>query len=53
MELRQGPVEAMELNVMTDGVVDPAFWRAKRVLLTGHTGFKGGWLGLWLQQLGA
>jgi len=53
VELRQGPVEAMELNVMTDGVVDPAFWRAKRVLLTGHTGFKGGWLGLWLQQLGA
>jgi len=53
VELRQGPVEAMELNVMTDGVVDPSFWRAKRVLLTGHTGFKGGWLGLWLQQLGA
>ena len=33
--------------------VDPAFWRGKRVLLTGHTGFKGGWLALWLQQLGA
>jgi len=33
--------------------VDPAFWRGKRVLLTGHTGFKGGWLSLWLQQLGA
>ena len=29
------------------------FWRGKRVLLTGHTGFKGGWLALWLQQLGA
>jgi CDP-glucose 4,6-dehydratase len=43
----------MELSAMTDGVVDPAFWRGKRVLLTGHTGFKGGWLGLWLQQLGA
>ena len=38
---------------MTDGLVDPAFWRGKRVLLTGHTGFKGGWLSLWLQQLGA
>lgn len=25
----------------------------KRVLLTGHTGFKGGWLALWLEQLGA
>ena len=29
------------------------FWRNKRVFLTGHTGFKGGWLSLWLQQLGA
>ena len=29
------------------------FWRGKRVLLTGHTGFKGGWLTLWLNQLGA
>ncbi|VVE01305.1 CDP-glucose 4,6-dehydratase [Pandoraea anhela] len=29
------------------------FWRGKRVLVTGHTGFKGGWLCLWLQQLGA
>lgn len=30
-----------------------AFWRGRRVLLTGHTGFKGGWLGLWLNSLGA
>lgn len=30
-----------------------AFWSNKRVLLTGHTGFKGGWLAVWLQQLGA
>jgi len=29
------------------------FWRDKRVLLTGHTGFKGSWLSLWLQALGA
>ena len=29
------------------------FWQGKRVLLTGHTGFKGGWLSLWLQSLGA
>lgn len=31
----------------------PAFWAGKKVLLTGHTGFKGSWLALWLQQLGA
>ncbi len=29
------------------------FWRERRVLVTGHTGFKGGWLSLWLQSLGA
>ncbi len=33
--------------------VDPAFWRGRSVLLTGHTGFKGAWLSLWLQSLGA
>lgn len=33
--------------------VDPGFWRGKRVFLTGHTGFKGSWLSLWLQSLGA
>jgi CDP-glucose 4,6-dehydratase len=33
--------------------VNPTFWRGKRVLLTGHTGFKGSWLSLWLQSLGA
>ena len=29
------------------------FWRGKKVLITGHTGFKGGWLSLWLKILGA
>jgi len=33
--------------------VSPSFWRGKRVLLTGHTGFKGSWLALWLNELGA
>lgn len=33
--------------------VNPAFWKDKRVLITGHTGFKGAWLSLWLQDLGA
>ncbi|HKS27261.1 MAG TPA: CDP-glucose 4,6-dehydratase [Pyrinomonadaceae bacterium] len=31
----------------------PEFWRDKRVLLTGHTGFKGSWLSLWLAEMGA
>ncbi|UPH91375.1 CDP-glucose 4,6-dehydratase [Synechococcus sp. NB0720_010] len=31
----------------------PEFWAGRRVLLTGHTGFKGSWLSLWLLQLGA
>lgn len=38
-------MEGMEMN--------PAFWQGKRVFLTGHTGFKGSWLSLWLQSLGA
>ena len=29
------------------------FWRGRRVLLTGHTGFKGAWMSLWLESLGA
>jgi CDP-glucose 4,6-dehydratase len=33
--------------------VQSDFWQDKRVLLTGHTGFKGGWLALWLQSMGA
>lgn len=38
-------MESLEMN--------PGFWQGKRVLLTGHTGFKGSWLSLWLQSLGA
>jgi len=43
MEHATSEVENMELN----------FWNGKRVFLTGHTGFKGGWLSLWLNLLGA
>lgn len=41
----QGSVEDM--------VVNTEFWRGKRVFVTGHTGFKGGWLSLWLANMGA
>jgi CDP-glucose 4,6-dehydratase len=33
--------------------MEPNFWRGKRVLITGHTGFKGSWLALWLKIVGA
>jgi len=33
--------------------VDPVFWKGKKVFLTGHTGFKGGWLSIWLASMGA
>ena len=44
MDKRKGAVENM---------VEPSFWAGKVVLLTGHTGFKGSWLSLWLQSMGA
>ena len=34
-------------------LVKTSAWQGRRVLVTGHTGFKGGWLSLWLNQLGA
>lgn len=45
MGKRPGPLEGLVMN--------SEFWRGKRVLITGHTGFKGGWLSLWLQSMGA
>src|SRR6202047_1917704 len=38
---------------MTETQTMAEFWKGRRVLLTGHTGFKGAWLALWLQSLGA
>jgi CDP-glucose 4,6-dehydratase len=43
----------MENLVMSLSRVDPQFWKEKIVFLTGHTGFKGGWLALWLSSMGA
>lgn len=49
MRLRAGA-----MGYMVSGLLpSPAFWADKRVFLTGHTGFKGGWLALWLSELGA
>jgi CDP-glucose 4,6-dehydratase len=36
-----------------NGSIDAQFWRGRRVLLTGHTGFKGAWCALWLAKMGA
>ena len=38
---------------VTKGKVAASFWSGKRVFLTGHTGFKGAWMSLWLQTMGA
>ena len=43
----------MDCHASLAMTVNPSFWNGKRVLLTGHTGFKGSWLSLWLQSLGA
>jgi CDP-glucose 4,6-dehydratase len=41
------------MGVNKDGSVDGAGWRGRRVFMTGHTGFKGSWLSLWLHAMGA
>lgn len=46
MEVRGSAMENME-------VVDRDFWKDKKVFITGHTGFKGSWLSLWLNSMGA
>ena len=43
----------MESLEISKGKVDASFWKDKKVYLTGHTGFKGAWLSLWLQNMGA
>jgi len=42
----------MEGMAMNRRAPDSSFWQGRRVLLTGHSGFKGSWLGLWLSRLG-
>ncbi|MEG0962927.1 MAG: CDP-glucose 4,6-dehydratase [Lachnospiraceae bacterium] len=38
---------------MINQMINQEFWRGKKVLITGHTGFKGSWLSIWLCELGA
>ena len=45
MEFGEGTLENLGMR--------PEFWKNKKVLITGHTGFKGSWLSLWLQKKGA
>ena len=42
-----------ERQPAVEEVVKPQFWSGKKVFVTGHTGFKGAWLALWLASLGA
>lgn len=47
MGLKTGTVEGMGMSPLS------TFWHGKKVLVTGHTGFKGSWLSLWLLHMGA
>ena len=40
-------------NMVEVVMLNSEFWKGKKVFLTGHTGFKGGWTVLWLKELGA
>lgn len=53
MGKRNGSLEKLELIGLTKMQFNSHFWNGKRVLVTGHTGFKGSWLCLWLIKLGA
>ena len=46
-------VGSCTMEEMVNTALTESFWRGKRVLITGHSGFKGAWLTLWLQRLGA
>lgn len=41
------------METLTNAILNGSFWKGERVLLTGHTGFKGTWLLQWLIELGA
>ena len=47
MEKKTGPLEDLEI------MINKNFWKNKKVLITGHTGFKGSWLSFYLHYLGS
>ena len=51
MEFRGGPLEKV-VSSIERSQLDHSYWSGKRVLVTGHTGFKGSWLVIWLKELG-
>ena len=51
--LRITSVDSLKRGKLDAVVTSSDFWRDRRVLLTGHTGFKGTWIALWLAELGA
>ena len=44
---------AKRKSTMENLVIEKKFWKGRSVFITGHTGFKGGWLALWLNEMGA
>jgi CDP-glucose 4,6-dehydratase len=50
---RSGRLAHVEIMTKADAVLDRHFWNGKKILLTGHTGFKGAWMTMLLRSLGA
>lgn len=54
MAFRKSSLEGLEMKSHVSGLIpNPTFWKGKKILITGHTGFKGSWLTLWLHSMGA
>lgn len=53
MAIRDRALESVERIIVANATLDRKFWEGQRVLLTGHTGFKGAWLAQWLKRLNA
>lgn len=53
MDFRKSALEVLGMTFQKGFAANSHFWEGKRVFITGHTGFKGGWLSLWLSSMGA